>query len=88
MNKLDACLADLEQARVLRGQPDVLLFANQGIALERQQKWAKALENYENAVLTKPKEVSPWWLRYSLDLFQENQVCVSERERKSAVDTI
>ncbi len=35
---------------------------------------AQALENYENGVLTKPKEVSPWWLRYSLVLFQEQQV--------------
>lgn len=34
----------------------------------------QALENYENGVLTKPKEVSPWWLRYSLVLFEEQQV--------------
>lgn len=42
---------------------------NQPTHLDKQ-----ALENYQNAVLTKPKDVSPWWLRYSLVLFQEQQV--------------
>ena len=31
------------------------------------------MENYEFAVLTKPKDVQPWWLRYSLVLFQQQQ---------------
>lgn len=28
LEDVDACIRDLDQARTLRGQPDVLLFAN------------------------------------------------------------
>lgn len=63
LDRLDAAIQDLDLARVLRGQPDMLLFANKGLALERKGDLAQALENYEFAVLTKPKDVQPWWLR-------------------------
>jgi len=47
----------------------MLLFANKGLALERKGKFGPALENYEFAVMSKPKEVQPWWLRYVLLFF-------------------
>ena len=66
LDKIDEAITDLELARVLHGQPDMLLFANKGLALERKGKFGPALENYEFAVMSKPKEVQPWWLRYVL----------------------
>jgi hypothetical protein len=36
LNDVDGSLKDIELARTLRGQPDPLLFANKGIALERK----------------------------------------------------
>lgn len=88
LGRTDECLVDLDKARLLRGQPDVLLFANKGIALERKGDFVQALENYENAYLTRPKDVSPWWLRYSLCLYQENQVGQNRREAKATHATV
>jgi hypothetical protein len=39
LGQIDQCLADLEEARALHGQPDVLLFANKALALERLGKY-------------------------------------------------
>jgi len=63
LDRIDAAITDLDLARVLHGQPDMLLFANKGLALERKGKFGPALENYEFAVMSKPKDVQPWWLR-------------------------
>ncbi len=39
LGRTAACLADLDEARLLHGQPDVLLFANKALALERLGKY-------------------------------------------------
>lgn len=39
LGQIDQSLADLEEARLLHGQPDVLLFANKALALERLGKY-------------------------------------------------
>ncbi len=63
LDRIDAAITDLDLARVLHGQPDMLLFANKGLALERKGKFGPALESFEFAVMSKPKDVQPWWLR-------------------------
>lgn len=73
LDQMDNAIRDLDEARNIHGQPDVLLFANKALALERKGQYASAMENYEFAVLTKPKDVQPWWLRYSFVLFQQQQ---------------
>jgi hypothetical protein len=54
---------------------DGLWCCDRGLALERKGAYAEALDSYENAALANPKEVQPWWLRYALVLYEENQVC-------------
>lgn len=39
LGQVNPCLTDLEEARLLHGQPDVLLFANKALALERLGKY-------------------------------------------------
>lgn len=41
LGQVDNCLQDLEEARALHGQPDVLLFANKALALERLGKYSQ-----------------------------------------------
>jgi len=74
LNKLEQSLEDIEKARQLRGQPDILLFANRGLALDRLGRYSEALQEYENAYITKPKDVNTWWLRYAMTLYEMKQV--------------
>ena len=74
LGKPDLSLADIDKARQLRGQPDILIFANRGLALDRLGRYSEALEEYENAYITKPNEVNTWWLRYGMALYENGQV--------------
>ncbi|CAM9523210.1 unnamed protein product, partial [Ectocarpus sp. 13 AM-2016] len=49
------------------------LQANRAQAFERRGDWAKALADYEGAINVQPGNVQPWWIRYSLVLFQEGR---------------
>ncbi|CAM9930716.1 unnamed protein product, partial [Hapterophycus canaliculatus] len=69
----DRALSDLNQAAKLNNSKDLLTLANRAQAFERRGDWAKALADYEGAINVQPGNVQPWWIRYSLVLFQEGR---------------
>ncbi|CAM9263683.1 unnamed protein product [Scytosiphon promiscuus] len=69
----DRALSDLNQAAKLNNSKDLLTLANRAQAFERRGEWAKALADYEGAINVQPGNVQPWWIRYSLVLFQEGR---------------
>lgn len=74
LGQVDLSLADLDKARLIRGEPDILIFANRGLALDRKKLYTEALEEYEKAFITKPNDVNTWWLRYAMLLFETQEV--------------
>eukprot|EP00904_Undaria_pinnatifida_P013712 jgi/Undpi1/9471/HiC_scaffold_27.g11928.m1 len=69
----DLALSDLNQAAKLNNQKDLYTLANRAQAFERRGDWSKALVDYEGAIGVQPGNVQPWWIRYSLVLFQEGR---------------
>lgn len=69
----DLALSDLNQAAKLNNQKDLYTLANRAQAFERRGDWSKALVDYEGAINVQPGNVQPWWIRYSLVLFQEGR---------------
>ncbi|CAN0076404.1 unnamed protein product [Ascophyllum nodosum] len=69
----DRALADLDQAGKLNKAKDLYILANRAQAYERKGDWRAALRDYEGAVNTQPGNVQPWWIRYSLVLFEEGR---------------
>lgn len=55
LGRVGECLTDLDEARALHGQPDVLLFANKALALERLGKYPEVSASRRVAV------VVSWW---------------------------
>ncbi|CBJ30660.1 TPR domain-containing protein [Ectocarpus siliculosus] len=69
----DRAMSDLNQAAKLNTSKDLYTLANRAQAFERRGDWAKALADYEGAINVQPGNVQPWWIRYSLVLFQEGR---------------
>jgi tetratricopeptide (TPR) repeat protein len=63
-------LADLQQADLLRAQPDAIVLQNLARAKEVNGLYSQADRDYNVAISMTANEVNPFWLRSALVKFQ------------------
>lgn len=61
-------------AALARGNGDATaIYSNRAACFERQEKWDRALRDYQRAIEANASDVQPWWVRYALVLFEEGR---------------
>lgn len=73
LGQVQSALDDFNAA-LARGNGDLTaIYSNRASCFERQEKWDRALRDYQRAVEANASDVQPWWMRYALVLFEEDR---------------
>ncbi|KAL3892508.1 MAG: hypothetical protein SGPRY_015066, partial [Prymnesium sp.] len=72
LGKTSRALEDLEQA-VEMSKSDYLALLGRGAVLHKLGQYAEAARDYGAVIDKAPTDIQPFWLRYGLELWQENR---------------